>query len=77
MQPRTEIRSRLETAQLSIGFQEGLLNHVFGVLRRTCQTVSEPVDSAAVALNERPESIAIPVAGQRDSSGVRLRHPVA
>ena len=39
--------------------------------------VREPVDSAAVALDERAKSFAISVAGQRDGGGVRLRHPVA
>jgi len=28
-----------------------------------------------VALHERPESVAIAVAGERDGCGVRVRHP--
>jgi hypothetical protein len=30
-----------------------------------------------MALHERAEGLAVSVAGQRDDSGVRLRHPVA
>src|SRR5262245_12835729 len=77
MQPGAEIRPRFETAELSVSFQESLLDDVLGVLRGAGHTVGEPIDSAAVALDERSKGFAISVAGQRDGGGVRLRHPIA
>ena len=63
--------------ELLVGLQESLLDHVFGVLRIAGHPVREPVDSAAMALDERPKSFAISVAGECDGGGVRLRHPIA
>jgi hypothetical protein len=77
VQPGAEIGARFETAQLTVGFQEGLLHHVFRVLRRSCHSMRDPIDGAAVALNQRAKSFAITVAGQRDGGGVRMRHPIA
>ena len=77
VQPGAEVRPRLEPAQLLVGLQKRLLDDVLGVLRVAGHPVRQPIDSAAVALHERPKSFAISVAGQRDGGGVRLRHPIA
>ena len=54
---------------------ESLLDDIFRVLRSAGHPVRKTVDGPAVTVHERPESFAIAVAGQRDSGGVRLRHP--
>ena len=77
VQPGAEVRPRLEAAQLLVGLQERLLHHVLGVRGAAGHPVRQPVDSAAVALDERPKRLAVSVARQRDGGGVRLRHPIA
>ena len=48
-----------------------------GVVWIAGHAVREAEDGAAMALYERLKSFAVPVAGQRDGVGVRLRHPIA
>ena len=77
VQPGAEVRARFEPAQLLVRLQERLLDDVLGVRGIAGHPVRQPVDSAAVALDERPERFAVSVARQRDRGGVRLRHPIA
>ena len=75
MEPRAEVGTRLETAQLPVRPQERFLDDILGVVWIAGHTVREPVDGAAVTLDERSKSFAISIAGQRDGGGVRMRHP--
>ena len=72
MQPRSEVRPGLESLQLLVGAQEGLLDDILGVVGIAGHPVRHPIDSPAVALHERPKGLAISVAGQRDGGGVTL-----
>ena len=76
MEPRAEVRPRLEAGKLPVRLEKRLLDDVFGVLGAAGHPVGQPVDSTAMALDERTESLAISVARQRDGGGVRLRHPI-
>jgi hypothetical protein len=55
--------------------EKRFLDDVFGVLGIAGHAVREPVDSPAVSVHERPEGFAISIARERDSGGVRMRHP--
>ena len=75
VEPCAEIGAGLEPAQLPVRLEKRLLDDIFRVLRSAGHPVRKTVDGPAVTVHERPESFAIAVAGQRDSGGVRLRHP--
>ena len=77
MQPGPEVRPRLESAQLLVGLEKRLLDDVLGVRGIARHPVRQPIDSPAVALDERPERVAISVPRQRDGGDLRLRHPIA
>jgi hypothetical protein len=76
VEPRAEVRTRLEPSELLVSLEKRFLHDIFCVLRVAGHSMREPVDSAPVALHERTESLTISVAGQRDGGGVRLRHPI-
>ena len=75
MQPRAEIGAGLESSELPVRLQERFLNDVLGVLRVAGHAMRQTEDGAAVALHEAPEGFAVTIAGERDSGGVRMRHP--
>ena len=75
MEPRAEIRPRLEAPQLPVRLEEGFLHDVLGILGIAGHAVRQPVDGAAVAVHECSESVAISVAREGDGGGVRMRHP--
>jgi hypothetical protein len=76
VQPRAEVRPRLESLQLLVRPQEGLLDDILGIVRVAGHPVRDPKDSPAMALDECPKGFAISVASQRDGGGIRLRHPI-
>jgi len=75
VQPRAEVRARLEAAQLPVRLEECLLDHVLGVLGIAGHPMGQPVDRPAVAIDQASEGLAVAAAGEGDGGGIRLRHP--
>jgi len=76
VQPRAELRALLESVEVAKDPQEGLLDHLFGILGTTRQPVGQPVHSSTVALYEHPESLLVARFGTGDDlviGGVHLR----
>jgi len=68
----------LEPVQAAVGLQEGLLDHVFGVVLVSCHTIGQAKDVAAVALHETAERVGVPGPGLRHGLGVVVAsgHPL-
>ena len=75
VEPRAEVRPRLEPAKLPVRLQEGFLHDVLGVLGTAGHPVRQPVHGPAVALDESLEGFAVAIPRECDGGGVRLRHP--
>ena len=75
MQPRPEVRPRLEPVQLPIGPEERLLHDVFGVLDPSRDAVRHAEHGAAVPLHQFPEGVVIARADAGDGLGIDLQHP--
>ena len=63
IEPRAEIRARLEAAELSIRAKEAFLDHIFGILLIASHPERQPEHTPAVPLDEGAKRIVVALAG--------------
>ena len=74
VQPGGEIRSRFEPAQLPVGAHERFLDDVFGVFGPAGHAIGQPVDAAAVPLDEHAKGFLVAASRLRDGGRVVQMH---
>src|SRR5581483_7721353 len=75
MQPRGEIRTLFESAELAVGPEERFLDNVVGVVLISGHAIGHAKHGLAVTLDEQPESLAIAGAGPAYGCDVGHLHP--
>ena len=75
VQPRPDVRARLEPVELPIGPEERLLDHVLGIFRPPGDAEGDAEHGPAVPLHELPERVVIAGANAGDDQGVAFLHP--
>src|SRR2546425_611269 len=63
VQPRAEVRPRLEPSQLPIRPKEALLNHIFRILLVADHPERQPKHAPAVLFHQDAEGLAVALAG--------------
>jgi len=74
VQPRRKIRPRLEPSKLPIRPHERVLDDVFRILRPAGHAIGQPVDAAAVSLDQSSECVLVAVPRFRDGGHVVRVH---
>ena len=73
-QPRPHVGSGLESAELRVRLEPGVLNHVLCILGVPRQPVDDAEQIAAVPLDERTKGLSVAVSGPGDGRVVALVH---
>src|SRR5436190_8289374 len=79
VEPRAEVRARLEPAKLAVRPQKALLDHIFGILLIARHPERQPEDTPAVPLDKCAKGVAVALAGPRQDGSHfgRVHHPQA
>ena len=71
IEPRPEVRARLEPVELTIRFEKALLDHIFGILLIPGHPEGQPEHTPAVPFDEGAKRLTVALAGT-GQDGCRL-----